>query len=140
MMSLKIELKNFEINLMLEFFYVFKVGIARMNFLKLKLGVTFLFFKFPIPIFWIFLLFTFFFEFALFSPIFFPTRIAKLKKFKTEKHVGWGEGCYSNYLNPKFHKIKLCSFYKRNKCKIYYYIIKKNVVISFQICVVNHCY
>jgi hypothetical protein len=32
------------------------------------------------------------------------------------------------------------SFYKGKKCKIYFYIFKKNVVIFFQIFVINHCY
>ncbi len=47
-----------------------------------------------------FLLFTISFEFAQFFS-FSPTKIVKLRKFETKKHVGWGEGGLIQLFKPK---------------------------------------
>jgi len=68
----------------------------------------------------IFLLFTFFFEFALFS-ILFPTRIAKLRKFETKKTCWlWAGGGQGAGVNPtiqtkNFTKSYCFYFYKGKK-------------------------
>ncbi len=83
MMISKIQLKCFQINLMLDLFMCVKFII---NFLKLLIRGNILFFQISNLIFLAsFLLFTFFFEFAKKNSIFFPTRIAKLRKFETKK-------------------------------------------------------
>ncbi len=73
----KIELKCFQINLMLELFMCLRLESLEL-FLKIySLRVTFYFFKILIPIVLAsFLLFTFFLEFALFFfRFFFPTKL-----------------------------------------------------------------
>jgi len=61
--------------------------------------------------------------------IFFPTNIAKLKKIETKKT--WWLGGRS--INPTietqiFTKFNCVSFYKKIKCKIYFYIILKKML------------
>jgi len=52
-----------------------------------------------------------------------------------------GRGVTSNYLYQNSIKLNCVSYYKKNKYKIYYYIIKNAyVVIVFESCVINHWY
>jgi hypothetical protein len=79
----KIEIKNFQINLILELLELI------LKFYSLR--ITFFLSNWWSQIF----------------RIFFPTRIAKLGKFETKKNMlvgDWGGG-QSNYSMPKFHKI-----------------------------------
>jgi hypothetical protein len=67
--------------------YVFKVGIIRINFNFLIIKINILFFWISDPIFWqVFCCLHFPLNFHYFS-IFFPTKIANLRKFKTEKNM-----------------------------------------------------
>jgi len=76
--------------------------LLRLFLIFFSLRVTFFFQFFDFNFLAIFF-FTFLFEFALFFP-FFPKKIAKLKKFKTEKLCRlWAKRVeVSNYLNQKF--------------------------------------
>jgi hypothetical protein len=77
----KIELKCFEINLMLELFMCLRLELLELLLNVYSLGVI-IFFKILIPIVLAsFLLFTFSLEFAQFFSIVFPTKIAKLRIF-----------------------------------------------------------
>jgi len=59
------------------------------------------------------LFFTFFFEFALFFPFFSQQKLPSFKNSKPKKHVDGGRGGQFNYLNSKFHQIKLCLFLQK---------------------------
>jgi len=83
---------------MLELFMCLRLELITFKFLFIKSNICF--FKFVCQFFGKFLLFTFSFEFAQFFK-FFPTKIAKLRKFETKKHVGWGEGGLIQLFKPK---------------------------------------
>jgi hypothetical protein len=71
--------------------YVLKVGFIRNNFKFLLIRDCINFFKFFNPMLRQVFFCLYFFDFALFSSIFFQTRIVKLRKPKLKKHLGWGE-------------------------------------------------
>jgi len=93
----KIEFKKFQINLMLELFIclilellelLFKLLEFLLNFHSFK--VILFFFKLVITTFWHFFCCLHFSLNLHYFFIFFPTRIAKLRKFEKKKHVGCG--------------------------------------------------
>ncbi len=74
---------------MLELFMFLMLELLKVIWNVYSLGLTFLL-KFVMSIFWqVFFVAFFFWNFIIFS-IFFPTRVAKLKKFETKKYVGCG--------------------------------------------------
>ncbi len=84
MMISKIELKCFQINLMLELFMCLRFKLLNL-FLKIySLGATMFFSKKLSQLLASFLLFTFFLNLHYFLHIF-PTTFAKLRKFETKK-------------------------------------------------------
>jgi len=103
-----------------EIVYVFKVGIIKITFNFLLMGVTTFFSNSWSQLFGkFFVVYIFPWIFIIFS-IFFPTKIAKLKKFETKKTCWLGKGGgQSNYINPKFTQIKLCFLLQRKQRQKY---------------------
>jgi len=97
-----------------------------------SLGVTFFLWNLWSQFFGnIYILFTLSFEFALFYP-FFPNKNFQIKKIQSQKNmlVGGGGGG-PNYLNRKFHQIKLFLLLKRKKCKYILTSLKKKKSYNF---------
>jgi hypothetical protein len=76
-----------------------------------------------------FLLFTFFLEFAQFSPIFFQTRIAKLGKFETNKNMLVGGGGGGGFFKTTIYVISI--FTKEMKVKYILTSLKEKNMIKF---------
>jgi hypothetical protein len=70
----------------------FYVGIVRIDFKKILIRSTFFLQICDLKILAIFLLFTFFFEFAQCIPFFSQQELSSSKNLKPRKHVGWGGG------------------------------------------------
>jgi hypothetical protein len=103
----KIELKCFQKALTLKLFMCLKLELLELILKFYLLGISF-FFKLFIIVFWQD-------NFICIFSIFFQTRIAKLRKFKPEKHVHLGEARLIQLFKPKISTI-FFSFTKKIKC------------------------
>jgi len=95
MMISKIELKCFQINLMLELFMCWRLKLLELFKKIYSSRMTFYFFKFLVPIFWqvfFFVVYIFLWICIIFS-IFFQTKIAKLKIQNQKNMLVGGTGC-----------------------------------------------
>ncbi len=103
MMISNIELKWFQIDLMLELFICWRLKLLELFLKNYSLGITFHFFKIFVLIFWQVFLFGclhFFLNLHYFFH-FFPNKNCQAKNSKPKKHVGLGKGGLIQLFKPK---------------------------------------